>query len=69
MEIYISDRVRLIKSQANTDIGLKELLKKHGGICVESGIHCRNCFQKIIKLGKKVFGVLKFVSKMCICLY
>ena len=28
----ISDRVGLIESKANTDIGLKELLKKYGGI-------------------------------------
>lgn len=45
--------VRLIKSKANTDIGLKELFKKYGGICVASGILCRNCFHKLINFDKK----------------
>lgn len=40
-----------IKSKANTAIDLKELLKSM--VVFESGILCRNCFQKIINFDKK----------------
>lgn len=39
--------------QIQIGIGLKELFKKYGGICVESGILCRNYFKKLINLDKK----------------
>lgn len=65
-----SDRVRLIESYANTDIGFKELFKNYGGICVESRILCRNCFQKLINLEKSVGSSTICVKKTpsCSCL-
>lgn len=48
-----SDRVRNIESKVNAEIGLKDLLNKFGGLSVESGILCRNCFQKLINLDRK----------------
>ena len=40
-------------NQVNAEIGLKDLLNKYGGLSVESGILCRNCFQKLINLDRK----------------
>ncbi|CAG2243662.1 unnamed protein product [Mytilus edulis] len=46
-------RVETIRKLKGKDYSLKELLKKYGGINVESGTVCRNCSKKVDSLHKK----------------
>ncbi|XP_061184242.1 uncharacterized protein LOC133192263 [Saccostrea echinata] len=45
--------IRKVESAKIRGQNLKDLLKKYGGVNIESGIVCRNCFQKLDTLDQK----------------
>lgn len=56
--------IRKVESAKIREQNLKDLLLKYGGINIESGIVCRNCFLKLDNLDKKCHEFYENCQKM-----
>lgn len=57
--------IRKVESAKIREQNLKDLLLKYGGINIESGIVCRNCFLKLDNLDKKCHEFYENCQKKC----